>query len=311
MPRRVQIRTSSPAPSTKRSRLSKASESSTALANDQLDKTPNRGLEGDRAAVGLLMLLYTLQGIPMGLGGSVPFLMQARGISMTEQATFSMVAWPFALKLLWAPLVDSLYVGRIGRRKTWIVPAQLVMGVLLIWAGQHIDRWLGDSGVTGGSSEPDVGTLTMLFLGFYFLAATQDIAVDGLALTILSPRNKELGATCNAIGQTVGYFLACVRHLFAANGHLCLAATTFPLCCSSSCLRFYLGCICRHGVPCLLLCGILQPVSARGHRRVRYRHGYPWRFHGRLGLCVPRIDAVGDGGQGRCVHACDDTKDAY
>jgi len=158
---------------------------------------------GDWAAIGLLMLLYTLQGVPMGLGGSIPFLMQAKGISLTEQAKFSVIAWPFSLKLLWAPLVDSVYSSTLGRRKTWIVPVQASIGALLLWSSGRIDGWLGE-----GGGEPDVATLTSLFLLFYFLAATQDIAVDGLALTILSPRNRELGATCNAIGQSVGYFLA-------------------------------------------------------------------------------------------------------
>lgn len=41
----------------------------------------------------------------------------------------------------------------------------------------------------------------------------QDIAVDGLALTILSEQNRELGATCNAIGQTLGYFFSYVGFL--------------------------------------------------------------------------------------------------
>ena len=77
-----------------------------------------------------------------------------------------------------------------------------------------VDAILGPVG--GGAQPVDVKTLTSLFLTFYFLAATQDIAVDGLALTILSPRNKELGATCNAIGQSVGYFLACARRATAA-----------------------------------------------------------------------------------------------
>ena len=173
--------------------------------DDKNAKAAEQGLRGDWAAIGLLMLLYTLQGIPMGLSGSVPFLMQAKGISMKEQAKFSMVSWPFSLKLLWAPLVDSVFVGRIGRRKTWIIPAQTAIGALLLWSSTRIDTWLGE----GAKDAPaDVDTLTMLFLVFYFLAATQDIAVDGLALTILSPRNKELGATCNAIGQSVGYFLA-------------------------------------------------------------------------------------------------------
>lgn len=162
------------------------------------------------------MLLYTLQGIPMGLSGSVPFLMQAKGISMTEQAKFSIVSWPFSLKLLWAPLVDSLYSGKVGRRKTWIVPAQMSIGFLLLFAGSHIDGWLGEGGAV-----PDVDTLTQLFLVFYFLAATQDIAVDGLALTILSPRNKELGATCNGIGQSLGYFLAYTGFLAFNSAEFC------------------------------------------------------------------------------------------
>jgi len=173
--------------------------------DDKYDKTGQQqnGFSGDWGAIGLLMLLYTLQGIPMGLSGSIPFLMQAKGVSMGEQAQFSTVSWPFSLKLLWAPLVDAVYVPSFGRRKTWIVPMQLAIGVLLLLSGPRIDAWLG-----AGDGSPDVDTLTRLFFGFYFLAATQDIAVDGLALTVLSERNKELGATCNAIGQSVGYFLA-------------------------------------------------------------------------------------------------------
>ena len=169
--------------------------------DDKYEKAAQQqsGLAGDWGAIGLLMLLYTLQGIPMGLSGSIPFLMQAKGVSMAEQAQFSTVSWPFSLKLLWAPLVDAVYVARFGRRKTWIVPMQLAIGVLLLLSGSRIDGWLG-----AGDDSPDVHALTRLFFSFYLLAATQDIAVDGLALTVLSERNKELGATCNAIGQSVG-----------------------------------------------------------------------------------------------------------
>ena len=47
---------------------------------------------GDYGAIGLLMLLYTLQGVPMGLAGSVPLLMQGK-VSDSEQAAFSIVSW--------------------------------------------------------------------------------------------------------------------------------------------------------------------------------------------------------------------------
>ena len=60
----------------------------------------------------------------------------------------------------------------------------------------------------GEGSEPDVRSLTALFFGLYLLMATQDVAVDGWALTLLSKRNVGLARTANAVGQTVGYFAA-------------------------------------------------------------------------------------------------------
>lgn len=32
------------------------------------------------------------------------------------------------MKLLWAPIVDALYIKTIGRRKCWLVPLQFLMG---------------------------------------------------------------------------------------------------------------------------------------------------------------------------------------
>ena len=40
------------------------------------------------------------------------------------------------------------------------------------------------------------------------LAATQDIAVDGWALTILSKPNRSYASTCQTIGLNAGFFLA-------------------------------------------------------------------------------------------------------
>ena len=160
----------------------------------------------DRGAIALLLLLYTLQGIPMGLGAVIPMLLLEKGAGSTEQAIFSVIAFPFAIKLLWAPLVDSIYSATFGRRKTWIVPMQALLGLMMIGGGARVDALLAPPG--GGPI--NVRALTALFLTFYALAATQDIAVDGLALTVLSKANRELGATCNAIGQTLGTFLAYV-----------------------------------------------------------------------------------------------------
>ena len=142
-----------------------------------------RGLQGDYANVAILLFLYTLQGIPLGLSGSIPLVLQARKVSYRAQAMFSFVFWPFSLKLLWAPIVDAAYSKRMGRRKTWLVPIQYLMGIFMFVLSGQISWLLGEDSDNG---EVNVLLLTAVFFALYFLAATQDIAVDGWALTMLS-----------------------------------------------------------------------------------------------------------------------------
>jgi PAT family acetyl-CoA transporter-like MFS transporter 1 len=78
------------------------------------------------------MFLYFLQGIPLGLTGSLPFILSSRKVSYADQGTFSFAFWPFSLKLLWAPIVDSVFFKSIGRRKSWLIPIQYLLGVFLI-----------------------------------------------------------------------------------------------------------------------------------------------------------------------------------
>ena len=144
------------------------------------------GLAGDKSSVALLMLLYVLQGIPLGLAGSIPYLLQSRQVSYTEQAMFSFAFWPFSIKLLWAPIVDSTYFASFGRRKSWLVPTQYLIGFFMFTLSGYVSELLGDDSGSSGAAGHGVKTLTVIFFMLNFLAATQDIAVDGWALTMLS-----------------------------------------------------------------------------------------------------------------------------
>ena len=62
-------------------------------------------------------------------------------------------------------------------------------------------------------SAMNVTGVTAFFFLLYFLMATQDIAVDGWALTMLSKKNRGRGPICNSIGQNIGYFLSFVGFL--------------------------------------------------------------------------------------------------
>ena len=168
----------------------------------------------DQVSILILILLYTLQGIPMGLSASIPVILKEKGASYGSLSLFSLVSLPFSLKLLWAPLVDSYYIKSFGRRKTWLIPIQMITGIVMIIGSYHIQSWLGhnsSSSSDGSSSDvttPSVTKLTIFFLFLYFLMATQDIAVDGWALTMLSRDSVGYASICNSVGQVLGIFIA-------------------------------------------------------------------------------------------------------
>lgn len=173
------------------------------------------GIRGELGNVLLLLFLYVLQGIPLGLAGSIPLILQSKSVSYKDQAFFSFVFWPFSLKLLWAPLVDALYFSRFGRRKSWLVPTQYLLGLFMLYLSMTVNSLLQSEG------GPSVVTLTAVFFMLAFLAATQDIAVDGWALTMLSRENVGYASTCNSVGQTAGYFLGNVLFLALESADFC------------------------------------------------------------------------------------------
>lgn len=120
------------------------------------------------------------------------------------------------MKLVWAPLVDAIYSTRIGRRKTWLIPTQYLIGLFMLLLSHYVNQWLGDNG-----SDPNIGILTVLFFSLNFLAATQDIAVDGWALTMLKKENVGHASTCNSVGQTTGFFLSYVLFMALESATFC------------------------------------------------------------------------------------------
>jgi len=176
-------------------------------------KGPWDGLKREAGSLGILLLLYTLQGVPMGLSSSIPVVL-VKKISWTHQAGFSLVTLPFSLKILWAPFVDAVFIERFGRRKTWLIPVQLAVGCALVLSPSYVDDWVGEKDDT-----VDIRALTIFFMALYFLMATQDVAVDGWALTMLSPENVPYASSVNTVGQLLGTFMT-------QTGFLCLSDET-------------------------------------------------------------------------------------
>ena len=191
------------------SKLLQPSESSAKDPMVQISKP--QGIAGDERNIAVLLFLYVLQGIPIGLASAIPLILTNRHVSYKQQAEFSFANWPFSIKLLWAPIVDSMFIARFGRRKTWLVPVQYLIGGTMLLLAQNVNYYLDGDG--NESKTPDVFSLTCMFFFLHFLAATQDIAVDGWALTMLQRHNVGYASTCNTVGQTAGYFLGYIGYM--------------------------------------------------------------------------------------------------
>jgi len=140
----------------------------------------------------LLGSLYLAQGLPFGFfTQALPVLLREMGTSLQDIGLASLLALPWALKFLWAPVVD-----RTGTRRRWILALQggaIALAVVLALANPDAPggAWVLLAAVL----------LTNLF------AATQDVATDGLAVTLLSHRERGLGNGIQVGGYRVGMIL--------------------------------------------------------------------------------------------------------
>jgi hypothetical protein len=139
----------------------------------------------------LLWTLYFVEGLPWGIQiVALPAILTEYGLSLTKIGFATALGLPWMLKIAWAPLVDRYGSRRFGRRRSWIVPLQLALAAAAVAAAAlPLDRALAP--------------FLLVLLAMNAIAATLDIAVDGLAVDLL-----ELGELGRGnVAQVVGYKL--------------------------------------------------------------------------------------------------------
>ena len=130
-------------------------------------------------------LLYTSQGIPLGFAAiTMAAYMHRRGVDTADIGAFVGAFFlPWAFKWAWAPLIDLVRLERFGGRKGWIVLCQALMIVTLL-------------GIARLDYAAHFQWLIALVLVHNFFSATQDVAVDALAINALPEHER---ATANGV----------------------------------------------------------------------------------------------------------------
>lgn len=124
---------------------------------------------------GFMLLFGFASGLPFALflGTLFAWLSEAE-VDLETMGVFSLIGLAYAFQFLWSPLIDKLdlpVLRRLGKRKQWIVPMQLLLGAILITMSLLDPR-------------SQLGIFSLLAGIGAFASATQDIAINAWRIDV-------------------------------------------------------------------------------------------------------------------------------
>ena len=145
---------------------------------------------------GFMALFGFASGLPFALFlGTLYAWLSEVEVDLETMGVFSLIGLAYAFQFLWSPLIDKVNIiglHRLGRRKQWMVPAQLLLGAIL---------------VTMSLLEPrtQLGWFSLLAGIGAFASATQDIAINAWRIDVADEK-----ATLDILSTVyqIGYRLA-------------------------------------------------------------------------------------------------------
>ncbi|HEY6814714.1 MAG TPA: MFS transporter [Croceibacterium sp.] len=118
---------------------------------------------------GIMTIYGAASGLPYALLlGTLYAWLGEEGVDLETMGVFSLIGLAYAFKFLWSPLVDRgkvPFLWRLGRRRSWLVPIQALVGLSLI-------------AMSAMNPQTSLGWFSLLAGLSAFASATQDIVID-------------------------------------------------------------------------------------------------------------------------------------
>lgn len=188
------------------------------------------GSENRRSMLKVILSGRMVVALMMGFSCGLPLLltitvlqawMKEEGVDLTVIGMMALVGLPYTLKFLWAPFLDRFTLPFLGRRRGWLLVAQVALIVSI--AGL-------------GSTDPGNSPWMVAFAAFLvtFFSASQDIVVDAYRREDLPDQELGLGSSLYVNGYRMGMLLASGGGLIMADSipfsmvYLIMAACILP-----------------------------------------------------------------------------------
>jgi len=124
---------------------------------------------------GFMALFGFASGLPFALflGTLYAWLTEAE-VDLETMGVFSLIGLAYSFQFLWSPLLDKVdipFLRRLGKRKQWIAPAQLLLGIILVTLSLLDPR-------------SSLGMFSLLAAIGAFASATQDIVINAWRIDV-------------------------------------------------------------------------------------------------------------------------------
>jgi PAT family beta-lactamase induction signal transducer AmpG len=137
-------------------------------------------------------------------GKTLQAWMTLEKVDLTSIGLFSLVALPYSLKFLWAPLLDRFALPFLGRRRGWLIVIQSALLVAI-------------AAMSLQNPAQSLQLLAVNALLIAFLSATQDIAVDAYRTDVLEEREMGAGAAVFVLGYRIALLITGALGLILAD----------------------------------------------------------------------------------------------
>ena len=155
--------------------------------------------------IGIMLPLGFLSGLPLALtGGTLQAWLTVSGVDLKTIGIFTLVGLPYALKFLWAPVMDRFVPPWFGRRRGWMLLMEIAVAIGLLLMG-----------LSGPGEHPEL--LGVIALAVAFLSASLDIVLDAYRTDILLPPERGFGAAVWVNGYRLALLLASAGALVLAD----------------------------------------------------------------------------------------------
>jgi PAT family beta-lactamase induction signal transducer AmpG len=148
-----------------------------------------------RYAAGAMM--YFAQGIPHGLLSiTIPAWLASQGVGASQIASYlAVIILPWVFKLVTGPLMDRYQYRPMGKRRPWVLTAQLGLSLSLL------------SLMLIENPAEQMGLLMLVGVLINSFAATQDVAVDGMSIDVTPVREQGRLNGFMSFGKAIGWSL--------------------------------------------------------------------------------------------------------